>query len=399
LRSLLVAGEVAVSTLFLISAGLLAHGLIRSQSANVGFEVRSVYPMALIHSSDPAKSNVLRQQQLDRLETLPQIQSVALVDFVPLGGTWTAPVKLVDNKAAAASAPNTTLARHISSSFLPALGIRVVRGRNFSREEARSGVPLAIVSTAMARSAWPNEDPIGKKFELETQRIPVQWSQFEVVGVAADVRSANITRVDPAMVYLPTSADKLYNYFVLLRIPGDPHEAMGAIRSTLEQLDGHPRPGFSLTSLEGGVVQTQILMAKTFTFSATVLAIMALLLASIGVYGVMAFLASQREKEVGIHLALGATRRDVLLLMLSQGMRPVIVGGTIGFVGALAISGLMRSLLVFPGSVDILSGAHWFDPMTFIGLSCLLATIALIACYLPARRVTQIDPLAALRHE
>src|SRR5262245_39425149 len=137
---------------------------------------------------------------------------------------------------------------------------------------------------------------------------------------------------------------------------------MMAIRAALEQVDGRLRPAFSLVSLEDGAVQEQILVARIFALSAMFLAGLALALASIGVYGVMAFLVSQQEKEVGIHMALGATGRDVLLLMLSQGMRPVLIGGALGVVGAFGVSGLLRALLIFPGSVDVFYGARWFDP-------------------------------------
>ena len=129
------------------------------------------------------------------------------------------------------------------------------------------------------------------------------------------------------------------------------------------------------------------------------LAGVSLLLASIGVYGVMAFLVSQREKEVGIHMALGARRSDVLVLMLRQGMRPVVAGVAAGLVGALGVSGLLRALLIFPGSVDVLYGARWFDPPTVLGLASLLMAIALLACYIPARRGTCVEPMIALRHE
>ncbi|HEY6307621.1 MAG TPA: ABC transporter permease [Candidatus Angelobacter sp.] len=397
LRGVLVAAQIAISTLFLIVAGLLARGLVRSQSVDPGFQVRAVYPMMLPSDNDPAKSNALRRQEIGRLEALPDIQNVALTDYVPLGGTWTTEVAVPDAKAAPGSTPTGTLARHISPSYFDTLGIPIVRGRNFTREEAQFGAELAIVSAALARQALPGEDALGKKIKLQTSRT--EWSVFEVVGIAGDVRSANISRLDPAIVYLPTSSAKLYDYFALLRIAGDSRRAMMAIRSTLEQVDGRLRPGFLLASLEDGAVQEQILMARTFTLSAMFLAGVALALASIGVYGVMAFLVSQREKEVGIHMALGATRGNVLLLMLSQGMRPVVLGGVLGIVGALGISGLLRALLIFPGSVDVFYGARWFDPVTFIGLSCLLAAIALVACYLPARRATRVDPLVALRHE
>jgi len=358
LRGLLVAGQIAVSTLFLIVAGLLARGLVRSQGVDPGFEVRTVYPMPLLYNIDPAKNNALRQQEIERLEALPDIQKVALVDFIPLRATWTTEVKALETKVAPGGTPSSVLARHISPAYFDTLGIPIVRGRNFTRDEALSGAPLAIVSAAMARQSWPEEDPLGKKIKVLTGWTKREWSVFEVVGVAGDVRSANISRLDPAFVYLPTSSANFKDYFALLRIPGDQRDAMGAIRSALEQIDGRLRPAFSLLSLEDSEVKAQALMARTFTLSAMFLAGVALILASIGVYGVMAFLVTQREKEVGIHMALGATRQNVLLLMLRQGMRPVIFGGVLGMVGAFTVSGFMRALLIFPGSVDVLYGAR-----------------------------------------
>jgi ABC-type antimicrobial peptide transport system permease subunit len=253
------------------------------------------------------------------------------------------------------------------------------------------------VSTALARQAWGSDDPVGKNIKLQTGRH--EWTVLDVVGVVSDVRSTNISRLDPAFVYLPTNSAHVSDYFALVRISGDTRKAISAIRTTLEQTDGRLRPGFSLISLEDGAVQSQIVMAKTFTLSAMFLAGVALLLASIGVYGVMAFLVSQREKEVGIHMALGATRNNVLVLMLKQGMRPVIVGVALGVVCALGVSGLLRAILIFPGSVDVLYGAKWFDPVTFIGLATLLTVVALFACFVPARRATCLDPMIALRHE
>src|SRR5262249_15502137 len=155
----------------------------------------SVYPMALPSDHDPAKSNALRQQEIGRLEALPEIRSVALTDFLPLSGTWTTQVVAPDAKAS----PNTplgTLARHISPAHFETLGIPSVRGRTFTREEARSGAELVIVSAALARQAWPGEDALGKKIKMPASpRTPL--SVFEVVGIAGDVRSANISRLDP----------------------------------------------------------------------------------------------------------------------------------------------------------------------------------------------------------
>ena len=400
LRGLLVAGQMALSTLFLIVAGLLARGMIRAQTSDPGFEVRNVFPMGLLADNDPAKSIALRQNEIARLQALPEIQNVALTDFVPLSGTWSTQFQPGDAAKVDAHELSETLARHISSGFFKTLGIAILRGREFTLAESQSGAAVAIVSNAVARRVWPGEDPLGKKIKLQTGfGRKRNWLVFEVVGVAGDVRSANISRLDPAIIYLPTSSEHLNDYDALLRIPGDPREATQSVATLLEQLDGRLRPGFLLLSLEDDALRAQLLMARTFAMAAIFLASLAILLASIGVYGVTAFLASQREKEVGIHMALGASRSKVLRLMLSQGMRPALFGGALGLVGALSLSGFMKALLYFPGSVDVLYGARWFDPATFAVLSCLLGATALFACYIPARRVTRVDPIVALRYE
>jgi macrolide transport system ATP-binding/permease protein len=397
LRGMLVAGQIAASTLFLIVAGLLARGLVRSTSVDTGFEVRTVYPVPLSYNNNPLTSRGFRQQELERLALLPEIANVTYTDYVPLNSTWSTQFTIPGTKLAQTNLLLSTLARHVSSTYFETLGIPIVRGRGFTREESQLGTPIAIVSAALARQGWGGNDPVGKKLKLQTGRH--EWSEFQIVGVAGDVRSASISRIDSAFVYLPTNSAHLQDYFALVRISGDKGAAIGAVRQTLEQVDGHLRPGFSLLSLEDGAVQSEILMAKTFTLSAMFLAAVALLLSSIGVYGVMAFLVSQREREIGVHMALGATRSDVMTLMLRQGMRPVVIGITLGLICALGVSGLLRALLIFPGSVDILYGAKWFDPLTFLSLASLLTAIALLACYLPARRATCVEPTVALRHE
>jgi len=397
LRGLLVGGQIAISTTFLIVAGLLAHGMIRSQTTDPGFEVRNVYPVPLPYTHDVTRNQALRQQSLNRLQSVPEIADVTITDYVPLRSTWTTQVTVPNASRPSTSETIQTGARHVSCTFFETLGIPIVRGRTFSRQESQSGASIAIVSAALGRQAWHGADPLGKQIELQTGRH--EWTVFEVVGVAGDVRSLNISRVDPAFVYLPTTSEHLQDYFGLVRVNGSAQRAMTAVRTILEQAEGRLWPEFNPLSLQDGAVESQILMAKTFTLSATFLAAVALLLASIGVYGVMAFLVSQREKEIGVHMALGATRGDVLTLMLRQGMRPVAFGVVFGVLGALAISGVLRAILIFPGSVDVLYGGRWFDPATFLGLASLLATIALLACYLPARRATGVEPMIALRHE
>jgi predicted permease len=392
LRGLLIGTQVAVSMVFLISTGLLARGLIRSQSVVTGFETRRIYPLGMVRVSDPAKNVAVRRREIELLQSAPEVQDLAVVDYLPLSSTWTTEVEPL---GAAPAAPQGTLANHVSSTYFHAMGIPIVRGRTFAGDEASRDARVAIVSDAMARKSWPGQDPLGKRLKLEVARSV--WNEFEVVGVVGDVRTASLSRVDPAFVYLPTNDASLGDYALLLRIEGDSERGFAAIARTLAILDGQQRTGFRLQSLDDGAVQAQILMGRTFALSAALLALTALALASIGIYGVTAFVVSQREKEIGIRMALGAAAGDVLRLLIAQAMRPVIVGGFVGGLVALGVSGMLHALLVFPGTVDMLYGGRWFDPVAFIGLSALVAALATAACYLPARRVTNVDPMAALR--
>jgi len=394
LRGLLVGTQVAVCMVFLISTGLLAHGLIRSQGVEPGFETHRIYPLGMVRLNDVVANVAVRRREIELLRSVPEVQEVAIVAYVPIQGTWTTEVEPI---GAAAEAPKGTLANYVSPTYFDALGLPIVHGRNFAGEEAAIGAQVAIVSAATARKAWPSQDPIGKRLKLEVARS--RWKEFEIIGVAADVRTANLSRIDPAFVYLPADNKNLSDYTLLLRINGDQERAFTAIAEKLALLDGRRRPGFRLENLEEGAVQAQILMGHTFALSAAILAAMALALASIGIYGVTTYFVSQREKEIGIRMALGAASSDVLRLVIKQGMRPVVGGGLVGLIAALGVSGSLHALLLFPGTVDLLYGGRWFDPAAFIGLSALLTAIALAACYVPARRATQFDPMVALRND
>ena len=400
LRGSLIAVQISISMLFLVCAGLLARGLIRSQAVSPGFETQRVYGMALLERKDSASTRTLHQREIEILQSLSEIESVAVAGHPPLAATWTAPLEIERTRRAPDAVSMRTLWNYVSPPYFQTLGIPLVRGHTFTKEEAETGSAMvAIVSEAMARRSWPGEDPIGKKIRLQTKWIPAEWSELEVVGVAGNVRSANLSRIDPAFVYVPTSAAKLAGGLVLLRVRNDPKKAITAMREALERLDGRPRPGFSPVSLNDGVLRPQILMARTFTFSALFLALLAVVLTSIGIYGVMACLVGERQREMGIRMALGASTGDVLRLMITQGMRPVVIGSALGLVGALGVSAVLRALLVFPGSFDILYGARWFDPVTFVGMSCVLMSIALLACYIPTRRATHLDPAVVLRYD
>jgi len=394
LRNRLIATQVAVSLMLLISTGLLARGFMRSQIAAPGIETRRIYPLGLPRANDSARSLALGKREIEALEALPEVQQVAIVEYTPMEGTWTTEVEPLE---ADAGAPSVTLANHVSSKYFEALGIPIVGGRTFSPDESTRSAQVAIVSAATARKSWPGQNPIGRRLKLEVVRG--SWSEFEVIGVAGDVRTGSLSRIDPAFVYLPTDEKKFNDYRLLLRIDGDPMRAAAAVAATLQRLDGQPRPGFRLRNLEDVAVQPQILMGETFAVSAGILAMTALVLASMGLYGVTSFVVSQRRKEIGIRMALGATSGGVVRVMIEQGMRPVIGGAIVGLIGALGVSWLLHAMLVSPGAPDVLYGGPWFDPVVFVGVTTLSGLVALAACYFPARRAARVDPTVTLRYE
>jgi len=394
LRNRLIATQVAVSLILLISTGLLARGFMRSQVAAPGIETHRIYPLGLPRANDSATSLALGKREIEALEVLPEVRHVAIVEYTPMVGTWTTAVEPLE---ADPGAPKGTLANHVSATYFDALGIPIVRGRTFRPDESSGNARVAIVSAATARTSWPDQNPIGRRLKLEVVRG--SWSEFEVIGVAGDVRTGSLSRIDPAFVYLPTDEKKFSDYRLLLRIDGDPMRAAAAVAATLQRLDGQPRPGFRLRNLEDVAVQPQILMGETFAVSAGILAMTALVLASMGLYGVTSFVVSQRRKEIGIRMALGATSGGVIGVMIEQGMRPVIAGGIVGLIGALGVSWLLHALLVSPGAPDVLYGGPWFDPMVFVGVTALSGLVALAACYFPARRAARVDPTVTLRYE
>ena len=394
LRSLLVGGQFAVSLFLLISAGLLIQGLRRSLTVDPGYETQRVFFVGL--NTGPHPSPALQKRVIDRLESLPNVASVAISYRPPGTGTFTPPVIIEGSGSSESSLPGGALGNYVSPGYFQTMSVPILWGRNFTRQEAESGAAVAILSDATARRFWPGGDPIGKRFKLDLEFNNV-WHEFEVIGVAKDVRNANLTRVDPAYFYLPTHPDKYAGYALLMRVQGDTREAVKAVRESLTAMDGTLQP--RLFSLEDGPIRIQKLLPQTLGIFVGVLACLALPLAAVGIYGVIAYLVSQRTREIGIRIALGATRPDILSLILRQGIRPVIVGASVGLVLSAATSSIVHAFLVFPGSPDMLFGVSFLDPASFVGLPCFLAGVALLASYIPARRAAKVDPMVALRYE
>ncbi|MGC1423526.1 MAG: ABC transporter permease [Terracidiphilus sp.] len=395
MRGLLIGGQVAVSMLLLTTAGLLIRGLARSQAAEPGFDTHDVYLLRADFGDDPVKATARFHRMTDWLKTLPEVANVSY-GTAPMLGTWTPPITVKRGDALQGSIESRTLAGYASDNFLNTLGIAVLRGRNFTARESASGAHVAVISASTARLFWPNQDSLGKHFQLDLH-FDGKLTEYEVIGIARDVRFANLTRIDPARVYL--AADPLLIEPVFFTVRGDQQAALGGVWKHLRTFDSDILPGVSLWNVETMLLDPQRTLARALAMLAAVLALLALSLAGIGIYGVMAYVVSQRTQEIGIRIALGATASRVLRSIAVAGLRPVLIGMVVGMAAGAGLSLLLHRTLALPGSADFLYGVSFYDPLTFVGITVFLVAVSLMASLVPASRAIKVDPLVALRYE
>ncbi len=389
-RGLLIGAQVAVSMLLLITAGLLARGLVKSSAADPGFDTRRVFLLAADFNA--ARRSQEEQRLLEHLRGVPEIVSTTVGGY-PMMGTWT-PFIVIRQPGSLPPLHGRTLASFGTETYLPTLGIPLLRGRGFTAQESRSSAPVAIVSESAARRFWAGQDPVGRTFQLDMD-FAGAMSEFQVIGVARDVRLANLTRPDPAHVYLTPQPGR--GEGIVLRASGDPRRALQAIRASVAAFDRNLLPGLFLTSVADGPMLREKSQARILAVFAAVLASLALLLAAVGIYGVMSYLVAQRTREIGVRMALGASAAGVLRGVVLRNQKPVFAGLALGILGAAAFSTLLHATLILPGSTDPLYGVPFYDPATFFGLTLFLLTVAAAAGAVPARRAVRIDPMAALR--
>jgi macrolide transport system ATP-binding/permease protein len=395
IRSLLVAMQVGLCMVLLISTGLLLRGLVRSQAAHPGFETHRVLLLSGNFGSDIEKSVALERRLVDRLQSLPGIKNAAL-GTLPLLGTWTPPILIEGSRASQTKSGDRTLASYASDTYFSTVSIELLRGRAFTRREATSSAHVAVISESTAHRFWPGENPLGKQFKLDLD-FRGTFTEFEVVGTAKDVRFANLTRIDPTHIYVPTGTKEFYG--ILVRSQGDPQGAMASVRRVVEGLDRNLLPSLWFRTVEGGPLHLQKTMAQIAAMYAGALAFIALLLAAAGIYGVMAYLVNQRVKEIGIRMALGSTTISVLKTVIFEGLRPTFIGSVVGMLGAAALSWILHTSLAFPGAIDFFYGVPFYDPTTFLGLAGFFMVIVGMATLVPARRAVGVDPMVALRFE
>ena len=385
-RSVLVVIESAVAVMLLVGAGLLVRSLIQLQNTSPGFDAHNVMTMNLTLTrekySTPEKASSFFQELEGRVRGLPGVESVGLVTELPLSG------QLNDMPFSVEGRPPVTIDqafdadfRRVNQHYLSTLRIPLLRGRNFTEQEVRQSAKVLLISELLASQVFPNEDPLGKR--LIFVMGPQPW---EIIGIVGDIRDRALeTQPLPAM-YLPTYANGRTN--LVIRTQGDPTSITAAVRKEVQALDPD-QPVADVRTMEQWV-ETSVAAPRYRTLLLGLFALLALVLASTGIYGVMSYSVAQRTHEIGVRMALGARQLDVLKLVVRQGMGLVLIGVALGLVGAFALTRVMSSLLFGVGAKD---------PVTFAVVATLLTLVALVACYVPARRATKVDPLVALRYE
>jgi len=385
-----VVAEVALSLVLLAGAGLMLRTLYGLITTNPGFEASNVLTADITlpraRYGQPQRRAAFCDQTIQRLQPLPGVQSVSVTNELPLTGGVTSQGFGIEGRPESASGPaGSANLRAISPDYFKTLRMGLLRGRGVEERDGAAAPGVVVINETMARTFWPNEDPVGKRMRIARSGEP-EWR--EVVGIVSDIRHRGLHIPPEPEMYVPYAQQPWQFFHLAIRTTGDPRLLSSALRQAVWSVD-REQPVMRVQTLEKIVAASY---AET-TFYATLLAAfagLALALASIGIYGVLAYAVERRTREIGVRIALGAQRKDVLVLVISQGLRLALAGVALGLVAALAVTRFVASLL---------HGVTPTDPATFVGVSLLLLLVAGLACWLPARRATKLDPMTVLRHE
>jgi putative ABC transport system permease protein len=396
-RSLLVASELALSVVLLAGAGLLVKSFLRLQAVDPGFEAENALAvrLSLPKAQYPNRAAVAAfyEKLRPRLESLPGVEAVGFVSSLPLSGVFHSIPFTIEGRATSPDEAHRADYRVVDAGYFRALKIPLIAGREFNERDAAETPPVALVSQNLARRHWPQGSPLGARLRIgDNNQGP---RPVEVVGVVGDVKHLSLDGESAPHIYLPihqTHEDGVAwltnNQFWLLRTTVDPLTLSAAARREIRAVDRNA-PASSIRTMEQYLAAS--VAPRRFNLRLlTIFAVAALILAGAGLYGVVSQGVAQRKRELGVRIALGARACDVLKLVIGQGMALAVIGVALGLVAALALTRLMEGLLF---------GVSATDPLTFMVIAVLLMFVALLACYIPARRATKVDPLIALRSE
>lgn len=390
MRNMLVVGQVTFSLVILCCAGLFARSLYQVQSLDIGFRPDHLLMASFdlkLQGYDDERTEQFHRAAIERMRALPGVKSAALTGSVPF--SYFIGSRDIRPENPAVTLPNDVLASgfaQVSPGYFETMGLRLDRGRMLNESDTRDTARVAVINRALAEACWPGRDPIGRRFQ--------PWKDgpwIEVVGVAATAKYVMIGEPDRPYIYVPLAQDNTAPVTLMLRTAGDPASVTASVRAAMRELDPH-LPVYDIRSMDE-LMNQSVFAFMPLRMGSTLAGIqgtIGLLLAIMGLYAVVSFGVTQRTREIGIRMAIGARPGEVVRAMLREGMRLTLIGILIGLVFSALLGAALSKLLY---------GLSPFDVPTLLGVATLLSAIALLACWIPARRATKVDPLVALRAE
>ena len=391
-RGVLVVAELAIAVVLLVGAGLLIQSLWRLQHVNPGLQPENIltFNLSLPDVRYPSEKQVRFYRDLIvRMRSLPGVQSASAVMPLPLSGDrFSISFQIEGRPVAPKDEPSADLFI-AETNYFRTMGIPIIKGRDFEDRDQHTSTPVIIITEQFARQYFPGEDPVGKRIHPGISTWDNEDSTMrEIIGVAGDVRNRALNTEPKPAYYMPQSQLPFTQLIAVVKSTNDPRALTGSLTREVRAMDPE-LPVFSVKTMEE-YISSSVAAPRFNTTLLSIFAAVALVLTIIGLYGVMSYSVAQRTNEIGIRMALGAQTRDVLGLIVKDGMKLVLLGLVLGISGALVLTRLLSSLLF---------GVTTRDPATFVAIAALLSFVAILACYIPAWRATRVDPLEALRCE
>ena len=391
-RGVLVVAELAIAVVLLVGAGLLIQSLWRLQHVNPGLQPENIltFNLSLPDVRYPSEKQVRFYRDLMvRMRSLPGVQSASAVMPLPLSGDrFSISFQIEGRPVAPKDEPSADLFI-AETNYFRTMGIPIIKGRDFEDRDQHTSTPVIIITEQFARQYFPGEDPVGKRIHPGISTWDNEDSTMrEIIGVAGDVRNRALNTEPKPAYYMPQSQLPFTQLIAVVKSTNDPRALTGSLTREVRAMDPE-LPVFSVKTMEE-YISSSVAAPRFNTTLLSIFAAVALVLTIIGLYGVMSYSVAQRTNEIGIRMALGAQTRDVLGLIVKDGMKLVLLGLVLGISGALGLTRLLSTLLF---------GVTTRDPVTFVAIAALLSFVAILACYIPAWRATRVDPLEALRCE
>jgi len=389
-RSAMVVTEIALAVVLLVGAGLLVKSLFRLLQSNIGFKTENLLTVDFVlppaKYPQPAQTISFTDQVQDRVRTVPGVASVGIVDVLPLNGGNTTRFSIAGDPVPAPGQDTEANLRRVTDTYFQTLGVPLIAGRMFDQHDTLDSQGVVIICKSMADRMFAGRDPVGMHIRYTSAQVPPDL----IIGVVGDVRVTGLDEAVKPVLYFPFRQNPSPAASIVTRTTGDPAALGATIRNEIRNVE--PATAIlNVRTVDEMIAQTPASFMRRFpALLISIFAVVALLLASIGIYGVISYSVRQQTHYIGVRMALGASPADILKMVLKQGMLLAVLGVVAGVLAALALMRLLRSLLFEVSTTDV---------ATFALVTGVLFVVALLACYLPARRATKVDPLIALRYE